>query len=108
MKRTLITLAALAVGLGSIAATNAGDGKAVFTANKCSTCHSVTSQGIAKGMAASKAPDLSGVGKSQNAAALAKYLKKEAKINGKDHVKKWAGSDADLQALAGWLAAQKK
>jgi cytochrome c551/c552 len=108
MKRTLITLGALAIGIGSIAATNAGDTKAVFIANKCNTCHSITSQGVAKTMAASKAPDLSTTGKTNNAATLEKYLNKTAQINGKSHVKKWSGSPADLTAVSAWLATLKK
>ncbi len=107
MKRSLITLGVLAIGLSSIAATNATDTKAIFLANKCNTCHGISSQGVAKTMAASKAPDLSKVGGKINAATLNKYLMKTAQVNGKDHPKKWGGSPADLTALATWLASLK-
>jgi mono/diheme cytochrome c family protein len=107
MKRTLITLGALALGIGTIAAGDAGTGKDLFVANKCNVCHGISAQGIAKTMAASKAPDLSKAGKSANAATLKAYLMKTAQINGKNHSKKWAGSDADLQTVANWLASLK-
>lgn len=105
MKRSLITLGALAIGMSTIAATNAVDTKAVFIANKCNTCHSISSQGVTKTMAASKAPDLSKA--SANAATLEKYLMKTAQINGKTHAKKWTGSPADLTAVSKWLASLK-
>jgi cytochrome c551/c552 len=107
MKRTLITLGALVIGLGSIAASNAGESKALFLSNKCNTCHDISKQGVAKTMAASKAPDLSKVGASVNAATIKGYLMKTVQINGKNHGKKWSGSDADLTTLANWLASLK-
>ena len=82
------------------------DGKAMFTAAKCVTCHSVTAQGIEKTNKNSKAPDLSGTGLKHNAAFLAKYLKKEEAIGGKQHAMKYNG--ADVNDLSNWLAQQKK
>lgn len=79
-----------------------GEGKAIFTAQKCNTCHSVTGEGITKSMASSKAPDLGTSDRS--ASVIVAYLKQTENINGKKHVKKWAGSDADLQTLAAWIA----
>lgn len=108
MKRALITLAALGIGIGSIAATDVAGTKAIFTANKCSTCHSISSQGVTKSMAASKAPDLSSVGKKANAAQITAFLKKTGQIGGKNHPMAWKGSDADLQTVATWLAGLKK
>lgn len=106
-----IAMAALVAGvslfaLGASKSANA-DGKSLFTSNKCNTCHSVTAQSIAKINANSKAPDLSGVGKTRNAAWIGKYLIKEETLNGKQHGVKFKGPDADLSVLATWLGKQK-
>lgn len=83
-------------------------GKKAFLDNKCNMCHSVSSEGIEKKTAASKTPDLSGIGAKQNAEFFVKFLKKEADMNGKKHSKSWAGKDADLQSIAKWLESLKK
>jgi len=81
--------------------TGGADAKATFLAQKCNTCHNVPSASISKTMASSKAPDLKG---GRSAATIVGYLKGTESINGKKHVKKWTGSEADLQAVAAWLA----
>lgn len=83
-------------------------GKKAFLDNKCNICHSVSAEGIEKKTAASKAPDLSGIGAKQNADVLVKFLKKEVDMNGKKHSKTWTGKDADLQSMAKWLESLKK
>jgi len=85
-------------------------GPEIFTASKCTKCHSVSNAGIES----AKKPilrDLSAVGAAHDAAWLTKFLKKEVGLPGKDgdkmHKVEWKGSEGDLTALAGWLAEQK-
>ena len=83
-------------------------GKTVFTAQKCTMCHSVDSQQIAQTskMAGS---DLSDVGATRDAAWLTQYLKKEvANGGGKKHSKEWKGTEAELEQLVDWLVTLKK
>lgn len=87
------------------------DGKAVFTAQKCNLCHGVEAEGIASKATSekTKGPDLSGAGLEHDAAWLAKFLRREEKVGGKVHKKDLAkATDAEVEALATWLAAQKK
>lgn len=90
--------------------TNAfADGKKVFLDQKCTSCHSITSQGI-QGKAsdpADKITDLSKVGAERNADWITKYLKKEVDIKGKKHKKAFKGTPAELTELANWLATLK-
>lgn len=112
MKRSLITTAVASLGIVAVmlfagASTGANaDGKSLFVANKCNSCHAVAAQGVAK--AGGEGPELSGVGLRHNAVWITKYLQKNADLNGKKHLKKFKGTDADLGVLAAWLAAQKK
>lgn len=109
IKTWLVTLGTGAAVLLAGASNGANaDGKALFTSNKCNTCHSVDGAGIAKSNANSKAPDLSAVGAGHNADWFGKYLNKTESLNGKQHMVKFKGSDTDLKTLAGWLAQQKK
>ena len=82
-----------------------GDGKKIFVANKCNMCHTVQSQGIESKK--SDAVDLSNVGKDKTVEFLNKYLKKEAKLNDKDHKSSFKGSDEDLKVLVDWLLTLK-
>ncbi len=90
----------------SVAGEKAKDGKTVFETSKCGMCHSVETAGIAK-KEGKKVTDLSKVGAEKKADWIAKYLKKEADLNGKKHGPKFTGTEEDLQALAKWLAAPK-
>ena len=82
----------------------AKDGKTIFTEAKCTMCHSVKSLTIeTKG----KAPDLSIVGDKLKADFLMKYLKKEDKLNDKNHPIAFKGNDDDLKTLTGWLESLK-
>jgi mono/diheme cytochrome c family protein len=78
------------------------DGKEIFTAAKCTMCHTVDAAGIKK---APKKTDLTGV--EMPAEKIEKYLNKEADLNGKKHAVKFNGSKEDLTVLAKWIAAQK-
>ena len=84
------------------------DGQEVFIATKCNMCHSVSTVGIEAKVKSEKmkGPDLVNV--SEDAATLAPYLKGEAELNGAKHKKAFKGSDEELQAIIGWVLAQKK
>lgn len=105
------SLLALALPLmaGPLPAGEGGiDGKAIFLANKCEMCHSVSTAGIEAKSKAMKAPDLVGVVTAQHDAKwIAQYLKKAADLEGKKHGKEFKGSDEELQALVDWLGEQK-
>src|SRR5262245_37611487 len=91
--------------LAVLAATPASaDGKATFQAQKCDTCHAVSSAQIAA-TGKIKAPDLSKV-ELPDAAWIAKYLRKEESKDGKKHLKAFTGSDEELAALVAWLQSQ--
>ena len=84
------------------------DGKAIFLAQKCNMCHSVPSAAIERTTKSEKmaGPDI--VDLKADAATLTKYLRKQADLNGKKHVKAFTGSDEELGALVAWMQAQKK
>jgi cytochrome c2 len=75
----------------------AGAGQALFIEKNCTMCHSVTSAGV-KGMS-DAGPDLAGVGSRRGGAAGV-----EAFLRSADHPKTWEGTDAELTAIATWLA----
>jgi mono/diheme cytochrome c family protein len=111
---TTLLLAALAAR----GDTPAPDGKALFTSNKCNTCHTLTAAGIEKKKAEAsaedakeksdkKAPDLSSVGLERKADWIGKFLMKTETIKGDKHPRKFRGTDAELKTMATWLEAQK-
>ena len=102
--------AAAAPAFAAAGGGGAPDGKAVFVAQKCSTCHSVSTAGIAATTKSDKmkGPDLVGLAASHDAAAIRAYLKKEGKIDDKAHRTAFKGTDAELDALVAWLLKQKK
>lgn len=101
----VVTIVAL-YGFAFAFATNPeGDGKKIFTDSKCNMCHTITTQGIESKK--SDAVDLSNVGSNKTAEFLNKYLKKEAKMNEKDHKSSFKGSDEDLKVLVDWLLTLK-
>jgi mono/diheme cytochrome c family protein len=81
------------------------DGKALFLAQKCNLCHSVSSAGIERTVKSEKVagPDLTDLAAKENAATLTKFLRKEGEINGKKHGKGFTGSDEELAAVISWL-----
>jgi mono/diheme cytochrome c family protein len=78
------------------------DGKEIFTASKCTMCHTVDAAGIKK---APKKTDLTGV--AMPADKIATYLMKETELNGKKHAVKFSGSKEDLAVMAKWLTSFK-
>lgn len=80
-------------------------GKKIFVDQKCNMCHTVKSVGIESKK--SDASDLSNVGAEMKSEDMIKYLKKEMKLNGKDHKTAFKGSDEDLKKLVDWLSTLK-
>jgi cytochrome c2 len=82
------------------------DGKAIFLAQKCNTCHAVPSVGIeaTTKSEAMKGPDIKGI--SVDAEKLGQYLRKKAQIDGKDHKKEYKGDDDKLKVLIDWVLEQ--
>ena len=81
------------------------NGKQIFIDSKCNNCHTVTSNEILSKK--DDAFDLSNIGVSADVQLLKSYLLKETKINDKEHKIKFKGSEAELNALAEWLASLK-
>jgi hypothetical protein len=81
------------------------DGKKIFIDSKCNMCHTVTLAGIESKK--SDATDLSSVGEDRTVEFLTKYLKKETKLNDKDHKSSFKGTDEDLNKLVEWLLTLK-
>jgi hypothetical protein len=101
----VITIVALYGFAFTIADQSSDDGKKVFVDNKCNMCHIVKSAGIESKK--SDAVDLSTIGKDKTVEFLTKYLKKEAKLNEKDHKSSFKGSEEDLTKLVEWLSTLK-
>lgn len=80
-------------------------GKKIFVDQKCNMCHTVKSVGIESKK--SDATDLSNVGSEMKSEDMIKYLKKEIKLNDKDHKTSFKGSDEDLKILVEWLSTLK-
>ena len=85
--------------------------KTIFKESKCGSCHSIKAQGIQKGSGEEKkekaAPDLSDVGTKHKADWISKYLLKKETLNDDKNLKKFKGSDEDLETLSAWLASLK-
>lgn len=96
-------------GLPAAQAQGAGlDGKAIFLAQKCNLCHSVSTAGIEATTKSEKMKGPDVVDVKTDAATLTKYLEKQADLNGKKHTKAFTGSDEELAALVAWIHKQKK
>jgi len=112
MRWSVVSLGGLAVAAASLAPPAAAqvkklDGKQIFLAQKCETCHTVSSVQI-KATGKVKAPDLAGVAATLDATWLANYLRKQEKTKaGKGHLKAFTGSDEEMGALIAWLQDQK-
>jgi mono/diheme cytochrome c family protein len=81
------------------------DGKKIFLAQKCEMCHAVSSADI-KATGKIKGPDLTGTAAKRDATLLSGYLRRNADVNNKKHVKPFTGSDEELGALIAWLQKQ--
>ena len=81
-------------------------GKTIFLDSKCGKCHSVESLNLVS--SGKKLVDLSNTGNKLNAEFLTKYLKKEDKLNDKNHSVNFKGEDVQLNSLVEWLLTLKK
>ena len=81
------------------------DGKTIFLASKCDMCHSIPAAGIeAKVKVESmKGPDLTEAVARLEFDDIAKYVRKQAQLEGKDHKKEFKGTDEELAAMVAWL-----
>ena len=104
----LLTLTPAPAHAAAAAAAPAGTER--FTHFNCNMCHSIESQGIAAKTksTAMKAPDLSNEGNLHDAAWISGWLQHKEKKDGKLHKGPFKGTDAELQALVGWLMTLKK
>lgn len=82
-------------------------GKKLFVEKKCSTCHSIESQGFVL-KKKTKAPDLSTVGSKHTADFIKKYVLKEEKLDGAAHMFLFKGEPNELDSLANWLESLKE
>ena len=105
---TAILVFAFLVSFGSVAKADDAANAKLFQDKKCNTCHSIESQKVEKKMASSKAPDLSNVGSTRDAAWITKWLNKEVDMDGKKHPSTWSGTADEEKTLADWLATLKK
>ena len=98
------------VAVGRASGADAPDGKALFLAQKCNTCHAVSTAGIEATTKSEKmkGPDLVGVVAEKGAEWTTQYLRKQVDMNGKKHGKEVKLSDDELATLVGWLEQQKK
>lgn len=81
------------------------DGQEVFMGQKCNLCHSIEAADIEAKTKSDKlkGPDLSEVTERHEDDWLAKYLRKEEDLEGKQHTKAFTGSDEELGAMISWL-----
>ena len=112
MRKPLLLAAGVVLTASFLAApSRAADGKAVFQAQKCDTCHAVSTADIAATTKSEKmkGPDLVGVVQAHDRAYVADVVRKKINTSdGKKHVKEWKGTEEELQALIDFLEAQKK
>lgn len=107
-KLTASVLSLIVVFVISLSITNTAqgeeglNGKDVYLDKKCQQCHAIESEGI-EAKIKDKYPDLSTMTDGVDAELLKKYLLKEEKINGKNHLMKFNGSDEELDAVVNWL-----
>ncbi len=116
MKSWIASFAMVLLGTAAVApawaaeGAKAGDGKTVFTEQKCAKCHRVSTEGIAPTKEKPEIVDISGVGADHDAAWFKKWLlkeiDKESKVKPGEKVKHkaaWKGTDAELDTLTAWL-----
>ena len=77
------------------------EGRAAFTRIGCSNCHSV------RGVGAAMAPDLSKVGMKHDIAYLERWLRDPRELRPSGHMPALELTDADIRALAAYLAVQR-
>jgi len=106
-----LSAAVLVAGAATAASAAEVDGKELFLAQKCSTCHSIAAAGITATTKSEKmkGPALDGVVAEKGVEWTLKFLHKEVELEGKKHGKDVSKMSADdLKVLVDWLATQKK
>lgn len=85
------------------------DGKQIFEASRCGTCHSVPTAEIEATTKSEKmkGPDLVDLAEEHEAGTIVDYLRKDATIDDEEHRIAFKGSDEELGALVSWLMEQK-
>lgn len=84
-------------------------GQQIFIAQKCNTCHSVSSAGITAKVKSGKTfgGDLTGIGERRSRQSAENVALQKEQVEGKKHLGKFTGSPAELEALLDWLLAQR-
>ncbi|ANM29119.1 hypothetical protein ABI59_05175 [Acidobacteria bacterium Mor1] len=104
---TALIVAQLAVPHQTVVAAERDPGETAFIAAKCNLCHAVSSAGIeAKMKGKMTGPDLKGLAAEYEEGWLERYLRKEADLDGKKHVKAFEGKEDELRKIVTWLEAQ--
>lgn len=106
MIRSLAVASGLLVASVLSVAAQDGAGKKAFMDVKCDRCHSIESEDIEATVVSEKmrGPDLAKLEESKDASWITQYLKREVKVDDKQHRFPWKGSDEQLQAIADWVA----
>ena len=90
-----------------VAPSNADDaGKKAFVDAKCGRCHTVASADIKASVKSEKmkGPDLDKIGATRDVEWITKFVKREIKLDDKNHKSQWKGTDEDLETISKWLA----
>jgi hypothetical protein len=106
--RLPLLLALVAVTTLIAARSSPQGGADLFKQYKCNACHSVQAQGIVRnGTSTTTTRDLSQIGLRHDVAWLRGWLLKTTELDGRKHMKKFSGPDADLKTLTTWLSTLK-
>jgi hypothetical protein len=113
LETALALIVAALFALPAVAFASAPDGRQTFVDMKCNTCHTVESLGIEvlpdeeEDEEEQQITDLSTVGDRRDTDWIQRFLKREERIDGQRHRRRFRGSDAELEALATWLSSLK-
>jgi len=85
-------------------------GQQLFLAQKCNTCHAVSTVGIeAKAKSESmRGPDLINLAGERTPEWLAQYLRKEIQLDDADHKREFKGTPEELDSMVSWLLEQEQ
>lgn len=128
MKRFVLQFVAVVVGVFLFAAgaraeeAKAPKGQDIFLKYRCNSCHTVKAakiekrkvegeeeEGAAEATTAKKKepPDLSDVGLKQKPEWMEGWIMRKELLDGKKHMKRYRGTDAELKDLVAWLSTLK-
>jgi cytochrome c5 len=83
------------------------EGQQAFLDLKCNLCHSVPAAGIEAKTKSEKIKGPNLLAGEWERGLLARFIKQEAEVDGRQHKKEFKGSDEELMALVDWLLEQK-